>query len=135
MLKNAKSKGEAHLYVAVAKADGIISHIEKVRAPYYAEKSQKMLDMMNANQRTRDSIRNELQGIFASQEHAVWSADEHLDEAIRLLNIAKDQGDWTVKLSGTKNEAGLQQLALLDGYLVKESRFLTKIHEQLKVLA
>ncbi len=36
--------GEAHIYAAIAKADGEVSKDERARAPYYATKSQNLFE-------------------------------------------------------------------------------------------
>ena len=52
-----RTKGEAHLYVAVAKADGIVSMKERARAPYYASKSQEVFNVMKINKNVRENIK------------------------------------------------------------------------------
>ncbi len=43
---------EAHLYVGIAKADGLVSQDEFAQIPYYASKSQRFYDMMKMNDET-----------------------------------------------------------------------------------
>lgn len=126
-----QSVGEAHLYVAVAKADGVISDLERIRIPYYAQKSQKQFNVMKINDKINKTIKHHIASIISSAKYSSWSADQHLDEAVNLLKKAKKTGNWGVSLSIHKNENGLLQVALLDGYIVKESRFLKKVERLL----
>ncbi|MBD3343924.1 MAG: hypothetical protein GF401_02540 [Chitinivibrionales bacterium] len=129
-----RSKGIAHLYVGVAKSDGVISPNERVRVSYYAKKSQEIMDVFNMNSRVKNLLKGALSEILGDVRLRGWSAHDHLDEAVRLLVKAKKAGDWSTALSGARNEQGLESLALLDGYVFKESRFLKEIKERLKEL-
>ncbi len=129
-----RSLGEAHLYVAVAKADGIVSDIERHQAGSYAQAGQKVFDILGINQTVRKRIRGDVERILAAHEYDGWSAGQHLDEAVALLARAMEAGDWGARLSGDRHEEGLLALARSDGYVFKESRILGEIHRRLKSL-
>lgn len=126
-----RSLGEAHLYIAVAKADGILSQRERARAPYYARKSQKVFDILKINRNVGKRIKKDVTKILSEPEYSNWSAEQHLDKAIILLLKAKHAGDWGVKLTFHKNRDGLMQVAFLDGYILKESKFIKEIEKRL----
>lgn len=126
-----RSRGEAHLYVAVAKADGIVSEMERVRAPYYAFKSQDVLDVLEINQATRSRIKQDINHLLTARSFAAWSAEQHLDAAVDLLDQAGKAGDWGAQLTVHRTEHGLERVALLDGYILKESKFLRRIKHRL----
>lgn len=127
-----RSLGEAHLYVAVAKADGLLSQKERARAPYYARKSQELFDIIKINRNVRRRIKNDVTKILSDPEYSGWSAREHLDKAISYLKRARQAGDWGVRLTFHKNRDGLMQVAFLDGYILKESKFIKEIEKRLK---
>ena len=129
-----RSLGEAHLYVAVAKADGLVSEIERRAAGHWAKKSQQLLDIFGTNQSVSNRIKDDVEGILADAQYHSWSAAQHLDKAVELLAKARDLGDWSAKLSGSRNEDGLLSLAQLDGYVIKESNFLREIKRRLSSL-
>lgn len=129
-----RTKGEAHLYVAVAKADGIVSMKERARAPYYAQKSQDVFNVLKINKNVRENIKGIVKSVLSDPKYYEWSAEQHLDEAVSLLKMAKEAGDWGAALSVHKNEKGLLEVAFLDGYILKESRFLKEIEKRLKIL-
>lgn len=126
-----RSLGEAHLYVAVAKADGVVSQKERARIPYYAGKSQKLFDIIKINRNVSRRIKKDVLKILAEPEYRAWSAEQHLDKAISYLKEARRTGDWGVKLTFHKNRDGLLQVAFLDGYILKESKFIKEIEKRL----
>ncbi|MBD3390986.1 MAG: hypothetical protein GF418_02960 [Chitinivibrionales bacterium] len=129
-----RSIGEAHLYVAVAKADGIISRLERERAGWRAKKSQEVLDILGVNSRVEETIRADVERLLAAPEFESWTADQHLDQAVDLLKQATKLGDWGAPLSAAKHEQGLLSVARLDGYVFKESKFLREIERRLASL-
>lgn len=129
-----RSLGEAHLYIAIAKVDGIVTMKERARTPHYAQKSQDVFNVLKINKHVRSNIKKDVNKILSDPKYIKWTAQHHLDCAIAHLKKAKKLGDWGVSLSGHKNEKGLENVALLDGYILKESRFLKKIKEMLKEL-
>ncbi len=131
---NLRSLAEAHLYVAVAKADGIVTIKERARAPYYAQKSQSVFNILQINREVKTRIKKDVQEMLEDKAFYQWSATQHLDKAVALLKEAKKAGDWGATLSIHKNEQGLLQLALVDGYILKESKFIQEIEQRLKEL-
>ncbi|MFP4417008.1 MAG: hypothetical protein ACOC4C_02445 [Fibrobacterota bacterium] len=129
-----RSLGEAHLFVAIAKADGILSESEILRLPHYAAKSQHLFDVLNTNEHVRETIREDVEKLINEAAYAPWSAQQHLDEALAFLKKAKEAGDWGVQLTGAKTEEGLQQIANLDSYTIKESVFFSEMRKRLKEL-
>lgn len=129
-----RSRGEAHLYVAVAKADGKISEKERAWAPYHARKSQLVMDVLKLNSLVRERIGTDVKEILSDQAFTGWTAERHLQEAVEYLRKAKECGDWAVELAGAKNEAELLELAHIDSYVFKESRFLRTIRDRLREL-
>jgi hypothetical protein len=122
-----RSKGEAHLYVAVAKSDGVVTTKEKARAPSIAFKCKSLFDAMNLHSEVKEQLFKYTKDIFENNSFRSWSADDHLNEAIKLLKQAKESGDLSVCHVAEKCESTLQDLAVIDGYLLKESKFLKKI--------
>ncbi len=125
---------EAHLFVGIAKADGVISKKEFAHVPYYAEKSQRFFDMMNMNNKTADRIGGEIRAIMGSAETRDWTAYDHLDKAIELIKECRDKGLWQTQVVFTKNEKGFTDCAKIDGYVVKEANYIKAMEERLKEL-
>ena len=115
----------------MAKADGIISQKEKARTPYYAQKSQDVFDVLKINQRVSRRIKKDVTKILSNPEYNEWTSEQHLDKAISFLKRAKQMGDWGVKLTFHKSEEGLMQVAFLDGYILKESKFIREIEKRI----
>ena len=130
-----RSKGEAHLYVAVIKADGVVSAKERHGAAHHAYKSQKRFNMFKGNDPIADTIRGHIKEVLDDPAHSSWSAGRHLDKGIALLKQAKMQGDWHVTLTGSKVEEEVRALAEMDGYVFKESRFVDELLGRLKELS
>ncbi|MFC1504683.1 hypothetical protein ACFL6D_04635 [Spirochaetota bacterium] len=130
-ISNLKIKGEAHIYAAIAKADGEVSGIEKARAPYLGGKAQKVFDIFKAKDRKADTIKNEIKSVLSDDVYAGWTALMHLDEGVALLNKAMKKGDYSVRITVNKHIEALKELALLGNYDIRESRFLQKVEEQL----
>ncbi len=128
-----RSLGEAHLYIAIAKADGIITTKERVRAPYYAQKSQDVFNVLKINKNIKQTIKKHVSMVLLDKKFISWNAEQHLDEAVLLLKNAEKNGDWGVSLSFHKNENGLLEVAFLDGYIYKESKFIKEIEKRLSV--
>lgn len=126
-----RSMGEAHLFIAIAKADGVLSKSEILRLPYHAVKSQHLFDVLKTNEHVRETIRDDVEKLINEPAYAPWSAERHLDEAIQFLKKAKEAGDWGVQLTGAKTQEGLQQIANLEGYTIKESRFFRELRRRL----
>ncbi len=118
---------EAHLYVGIAKADGVVSKDEYGQIPYYAAKSQRFFDMMKMNKATADRIGPKIREILSDKEMQKLSADEHLDRAEELLKTARAKGFWQAQVTVQKNEEGFLSAAKIGGYEMKESRFIEKI--------
>jgi len=128
------SRGEAHLYVAVAKADGNLSTKERVRTPYYAQQSQKSYTFSKSQQAFVDAIKVETQSVLSDSAFDHWTAQMHLDEGIRILKEAERQGFSGLDITWAKLEKDLENVAYLDGFDMRESRFVKKIIESLKDL-
>jgi len=129
-----RSKGIAHLYAAVAKADGIVSGKEKRRAPYHGRKSQQRFDLFQKNESVRMSIAGDIAEVFSTITFHDWPARDHLEKGIQLLNQAASSGDWATQLVGPQIQDELEALARLDGYNIKESKMLAEIREKLREL-
>lgn len=118
---------EAHLYVGIAKADGVVSQDEYAQIPYYATKSQRFYDMMKMNKETASRIGPAIRELLCNKEIQKWNSDEHLAEAVKLLRSARDKGFWQAQVTYQKNEEGFLEAAKIGGYVIKESRFIEKI--------
>lgn len=123
--------GEAHLYVAITKADGNVSKDERAFAPFYAMKSQKLFNILGINKKIQSAIKPAIEEIMDSSKYDSWDKDMHLDKAIELFKESNSPG---LELIDPKNESGFLSVAKLDGYLMKESRFLTRMKEELAKL-
>jgi hypothetical protein len=126
-----RSLGEAHLYAAVAKADGTVSDTERRTAPHRAKKSQRRLNILGANTKVRDRIDTDVLRVLDNPKYAGWSAYMHLDEAVKLLRSAKESGDWAATMASHKNELELEHLARLEDYTFSESGMLKEIKRRL----
>ena len=129
-----RSLVEAHIYVAVAMADGKVTQNEVTYAPYYAEKSQKSFNILKSNQGIQGQIKKDIRSVFRDPEFRNWTAEMHLERALELLAQAKKAGDWAVRLTADKNEIGLEEVAAMDNYYFKESKFLKEVYSRLKAL-
>jgi hypothetical protein len=130
-----RSLGEAHLYVAVAKADGVVSSAERLGAPRLARKSQQVLDVLKLNKPVKARIGGDITAILDDPAFANWSAEEHIDQAMKYLRKARDAGGWDTEYTFHRNEDGLRGLAFMDGYIFKESRLISEIENRLKEFA
>lgn len=119
-----RSLAEAHIFAAVAKADGVLSIKEFTQAAYLAQKAQKMLNFLGSNDRVTGFIRDDLHAVFVSPEFSSWTKDQHVKAALEMLKNAQGRGDWAVKLIADKIERSLVELAQIDGYDLNESQFL-----------
>ncbi len=125
-------KAEAHLFVGVALADGVISKQEYVHIPYYAQKSQKFFDMMKLNSKTAEKIGPAIRDLMNSDEYASWSCEKHLERAVEILKECKKAGVWQSHVTFQKNEAGFISSAKIEGYVIKEATFIKKMESSLK---
>lgn len=125
------AEAEAHLYVAISKADGFISEQEFAQIPYYAIKSQRFFDVHKKNRDIAEVIGSEIQRIMSEIMYKSWDSDKHLDKAIELIKEAKSNGNWQGKVAFQKNENGFIESAKIDGYLFKESKFIKKMEKKL----
>ncbi|MBN1308258.1 MAG: hypothetical protein JXA18_10100 [Chitinispirillaceae bacterium] len=126
-----QSRGEAHLYIAIAKADGILSKKERAVIGVYAAHAQKLYDVLNINSDIAKQVKKAIKTIIADAQYYDWNTDDHLDEAIALLKQARDHGNWSVALASLKHEHGLLQVAMLDEYVFAESAAVKKILRRL----
>lgn len=126
-----QAEGEAHLYVAIMKSDGTVTKEERAFAPYYAVKSQKLFNVMGINEEIKEKIKPAIERIVVNPDYESWDENRHLEKAIELLKESKSPA---LELVDPKNEQGFLSVAKLDGYFIKESRFLTKIKEELAKL-
>ena len=129
-----RSCAEAHIYVAVIKADTIVSHKEVAEASFHARKSQKWMNVLNVNDGIAGIIVEQIQQILRNRDYVHWNGQDHLDYALKLLSELKQSGDWAVKLLFDKMEAGLTKVALADGYDIRESKFLKMVLSRLEEL-
>lgn len=127
-----RSLGEAHLYLAVAKADGSVSTLERVRAPYLAGESQKHYNLFGINKALAAQIKRDTAQLFADEHFMGWNALMHIDEGLRLLHQAREAGAQGLDLTAVKLEQELRELAYLDGYDMRESRFMSALLERLQ---
>lgn len=125
---------EAHLYVGIAKADGIISDMEYSHIPIYAEKAQRLFEKMNIDNSIIDRIRPEIRSIITSPEFRTWSAYDHLDCALTALIELHAEGVWQSRIVFTKNEKGFTETARIDGYVLKEAEFIKTLELKLACL-
>lgn len=116
-----QSRAEAHLYIAIAKADGIISRKERIHIGTYAADAQKLYDVLDINGAIAVQVREDIRQIISDPAFSSWTTGDHYNEAVALLRQARDRGNWSVALSSLKHEHGLLQVALLDEYVFAES--------------
>ena len=129
-----QSRAEAHLYIAIAKADGVLSKKERAGIGRFAVSAQKLYDVLDINSAVAARVRQDIREIINDPACSGWTTDDHYNEAARLLRRARDRGNWSVALSRLKHEHGLLQVALLDEYVFAESaavkRILRKLDEE-----
>ncbi len=130
-----QSRAEAHLYIAIAKADGIISRKERHAIGRFAAGAQKLYDVLDINSAIAKKVRQDIREILADPQADGWTTEDHTNKAVRLLQKARDHGNWSVTLAHLKHEHGLLQVALLDDYIFAEStavkRVLNRLDEEL----
>lgn len=126
-LITSQSLGEAHLYVAVAKADGTVTKNEYRLTGFHAQQSQENYDIFKINKQLAGRIKEDTRHLLHDPSFMGWSADQHLDAAILHLKKALDHGNWTVSFVGLKHEETLLKVALLDDYVFIESQFVKKV--------
>ncbi len=133
-LVNKLITAEAHLFVGVAKADGVVSRDEFAQIPFYAEKSQRFFDMMKMNSKTCDRIGGEIRAIMGDPECRDWDSYKHLSTAVELIKVCREDGLWQTQVIFSKNEQGFTNSAKIGGYVVKEANYINKMEEELKAL-
>ena len=116
-----QSRAEAHLYIAIAKVDGILSRKERARIGRIAANAQKLYDVLDINSEIAVKVREDVRKIINDPAFNSWKTDDHYKEAVSLLRKAREQGNWSVSLAHLKHENGLLQVALLDEYIFAES--------------
>ena len=125
-------EAQAHLYVGIAKSDGVIDNKEFSQIPYYAEKSQRFFKLLKLSDEEIHSIGTTIRSFIG--KYNSLNADDHLQMAKELLQKAKELGVWQHQILFTKNEQGFLDSAKIGGYFIKESAFLSKIEDMLKSL-
>jgi hypothetical protein len=118
---------EAHLFVGVAIADGVISEQEYAQIPYYAKKSQKFFDMMKMNSGTAEKIGPKIREIMNDSNLRDWNSDQHLERAVELIKECKESGVWQSRVIFAKNEKGFVSSAKIEGYVIKEADYIKKM--------
>lgn len=124
------TEGIAHLYVGIAKVDGEISDAERNAAPFYAQKAQRIMDVMGLGPDIQKKIRATIDSVRIRYRDTTPA--EHLDLAVSLISQAKDAGDWSTELIAARNADSLERVAQIDGYIYKESKYLSEIRSRLK---
>ena len=123
--------GEAHLYAAIVKVDGDVSKDERASAPYYAKKSQELFNILQSNNEIKKGIKLAVEKLLDSPRYFGWNSEEHLNYAIELLKKSKTK---TAELILPKNSSGFLSVAKIDGYILKESKFIRQIEKRLEEL-
>lgn len=118
-------EAEAHFYIAVLKSDGKIDIKEKVRAPYEAEKNERFLDFTNGQ--APEELKKRLKDLLKNDTWKLRKAEDHIKEGADLLKKAAEEGDRGAKNIFSRHEKGFEELALLGGLLMKESRCIKEI--------
>lgn len=129
-----RSLGEAHLYIAVIKADEVISKKEEARIKAYAGNTKSLLDILNIDKEVKENLLISIENILSDASFSSWDSYKHLEEGLSNLKKAKDLGDIEVAHLYSQCEDAFYKLARLNGYLLKESRLLDKIKEGIKTL-
>ena len=121
------AQAEAHLYVGIAKADGLVTKEEYAQMPYYADKEHRFFDKRPLAEKTASKIGKHIREILNAPAHTSWSSEDHLEEATKILVQARKEGNWSAKLVMFKNQKGFLDAAKIDGYVVKEANFIKKM--------
>ncbi len=116
------------------KADGHVSRRERIRSPHHARRSHMRLSVFGANKRLARMVGEDITAILGDAAYEPWDAERHLDEGIGLLRRAAKAGSRGVDIAADKLEAELYELAYLDGYDFRESRFVKRTVERLREL-
>ena len=127
-----QSRGEAHLYVAVAKADGIVSQTERALIGAYAAGSQKLYNVLKINSELAEKVQEDIKDILSDSRYKIWTTDDHYEEAKALFKKAEAAGNWSVSLASLKHEHGLLQVAMLEEYVFVESKAVKDIVKRLE---
>ena len=126
-----RSLGEIHIYIGISKSDNIFSDNEKHKILYCASKSEIIGGHREIEEEINKRINQDIIAIFNEEKFNNWSATDHLNFAMSLLNKAKDISTWSIDNLFEKIEKSLQSIAELDEYSIKESRFIKKIKSNL----
>jgi len=111
-----RSIAEAHLYVAIAKADNNISGREVIEASNLAKNNQSSLNILTMNQSVESTICKHINSIVRDVKYSSWDWNAHLEKALSILRQLLDDGEWSVKLTADKIEDSLRKLSWVDGY-------------------
>ena len=122
---------EAHLYVGIAKADGIVSKNEYTQVPYYADRSKKFFEKKEKIAPVQPKLGKKIREIFNSPHYKEYDSSQHLTAASKTLQQAHNEGSWNAKLILFRNERGFLDAAKIDGYVIKEASFIRKMEETL----
>jgi hypothetical protein len=87
--------------------------------------------LFGINKALAAQIKADTAKLFADERFQSWSASMHIDEGLRLLHQARDAGAVGLDLTAVKLEQELRELAYLDGYDMRESRFMSALLERL----
>ena len=80
------------------------------------------------------TIKEDTKRLLKVSQYRNWSAERHLQEGITLLKRARTQGQLGMELTSAKMEEELRAVAYLDGYDMRESRFVDKVLKRLAEL-
>lgn len=129
-----RSIAEAHLYIAIAKADNNISGRELTEASNLAKNNQRSLNILNMNQNVETTIDKHINSIVRDVEYSSWDWNSHLDKSLSIFRELLDRGEWSVKLTADKIEDSLRKLSWVDGYDLHELQVVEKILSKLREL-
>jgi len=129
-----RSLGEAHCYLAVIKADGTVSGEERARAPLHARRAHTKYNMFGGSSHVAARASRDVRQMLSDPAYTAWEANQHLDKGIELLRRAAKAGSRGIDISADRLEAELYEVAYLDGYNLRESRYVKKVLGRLREL-
>jgi hypothetical protein len=129
-----RSEGEAHLYIAITKIDGIVTNQEKVSAFFYSKNAISLIDLLGIDPIIKNNIVNNIKSILNDKNTELWDFNHHLEKSLELFKESKSLGDHNIHLIFDKHIEGLSRVAEVDNYLYIESKVLAKLKETFKNL-
>ncbi|MBL6991893.1 MAG: hypothetical protein ISR65_19075 [Bacteriovoracaceae bacterium] len=129
-----KSLGEAHLYLAVAKAFVKQTADEGGSAYQYTRQCNSIFDLLKFDSSTKKVMAKDIKNIIHNIRYRSWRADNHLEKAIRCFKQARSLGYYNIEQVVETHRQGLGNMTKGKGHLFKEPMFVYNLNKKLSIL-